>query len=288
MKKINMSKLLKFCCAAAVVVVIPCQVNAAELKGTKSSINTDFTKDGYISAKYIGGESKKIKVTIENAGVQYKYDLSNTGASEKFPLQLGNGTYQVRVMQNTSGNKYVAIQTEAVQVSMPNPFAPFLTSTQFINFDGSNSAVAEAKRLTKGITDPLEKADVIYNYVTDLIAYDDALATSVQPGYVPDINNVMKTKTGICFDYSAVMASMLRSQNIPTKLVMGYVSPNGLYHAWNEIYIEGRGWVKTGNTYFGGKQWQLTDATFLHGNKDNKDMISFLANDKNYSEKYIY
>ena len=37
----------------------------------------------------------------------------------------------------------------------------------------------------------------------------------VKSGYLPDVDKVFTENTGICFDYAAVMATMLRTQAIP-------------------------------------------------------------------------
>ncbi len=34
-------------------------------------------------------------------------------------------------------------------------------------------------------------------------------------GYLPDVDSILQEKKGICFDYAALMATMLQSQNIP-------------------------------------------------------------------------
>ena len=46
---------------------------------------------------------------------------------------------------------------------------------------------------------------------------------------MPDSNRTLETKKGICFDYASLMALLLRSQNIPCKLVVGYAGVE--YHA---------------------------------------------------------
>ena len=58
---------------------------------------------------------------------------------------------------------------------------------------------------------------------------------------LPDIDEVMRRKQGICFDYSSLMAAMLRSQRIPTRLEFGYAGD--AYHAWITTYIEDEGWI---------------------------------------------
>ena len=70
--------------------------------------------------------------------------------------------------------------------------------------------------------DALDVVSSVYNYVVTNITYDTAKANSVQSGYLPNCDSVLSQKKGICFDYAAVMTAMLRSQNIPTKLVVGY------------------------------------------------------------------
>ena len=66
--------------------------------------------------------------------------------------------------------------------------------------------------------------------------YDYDKAATVSSGYLPVVDTVLDSKTGICFDYAAVMASMLRSQNIPTRLEIGYAGD--AYHAWISVYVK--------------------------------------------------
>ena len=63
-----------------------------------------------------------------------------------------------------------------------------------------------------------------------------------------DVNRastVYKTKNGDCDDLSVLFLSMLRSVQVPSRLVSGIAKGNGDfgYHAWVEVYFEGVGWV---------------------------------------------
>ena len=78
--------------------------------------------------------------------------------------------------------------------------------------------------------------------------YDFDKLNNLQYDYIPVVDDVVKKKLGICYDYSAVLASMLRSLDIKCKLVMGYTPNVKEYHAWNEIYVGGR-WVTVDTTY---------------------------------------
>ena len=71
---------------------------------------------------------------------------------------------------------------------------------------------------------------------------------------LPNVDETLKTGKGICFDYAALMTSMLRSQRIPTKLEVGYAGET--YHAWISTYVDDKGWVDD-IIEFDGKDWQL-------------------------------
>ena len=70
----------------------------------------------------------------------------------------------------------------------------------------------------------------IYDYITGNITYDYDKASDPPTGYTSDVDAILDSGTGICLDYAAVMASMLRSQRIPTRLEVGYAQD--AYHAW--------------------------------------------------------
>ena len=93
---------------------------------------------------------------------------------------------------------------------------------------------------------------------------------------------MFNSNTGICFDYAAVMATMLRSQGIPTRLEVGYMGED--YHAWISTYIENVGWVN-GIIEFDGEDWKLMDPTFASTSKSPE---SFTTDDSKYITKYVY
>ena len=81
----------------------------------------------------------------------------------------------------------------------------------------------------------------VYEYVIKNIVYDDEKAATVKSGYLPNVDDTLKTKKGICFDYAALMTAMLRSSGIPTRLDIGYAT--NIYHAWISTYLDEQGWV---------------------------------------------
>ena len=101
--------------------------------------------------------------------------------------------------------------------------------------------MAKGARLASTAANDLEVVENIYNYVIHNISYDFNKAANISFGYLPNVDSVLSSGIGICFDYAAVMATMLRTQNIPTKLVVGYAG--NIYHAWISTYITDVGWV---------------------------------------------
>ena len=95
----------------------------------------------------------------------------------------------------------------------------------------------------------------------------------MQSGYLPDIDETLETGKGICFDYAALMTAMLRTQRIPTRLVVGYAGT--LYHAWISVYIEGTGWIDN-IIYFDGTQWVRMDPTFAAAGEEAAKYVGCL------------
>jgi len=262
-------------------------------KSSKSEIDASNAADGYIKIKYLNATTKKIKVIIEKDSNKYTYDLNITGAYDTYPLQMGDGKYKVRVFENISGNKYAVKQTATIDVKLNNSNAPFLTSNQYVNFTEASEAIKKAKELTEGKTTDFEKLDVIYDYVISNIAYDTEKAKTVKSGYLPRVDDIFKSNKGICFDYVSIMAVMLRSQNIPAKLVTGYSSNLSAFHAWNEVYTEETGWIVLNEMYFDGSKWQLMDSTIASSAKQSKsprvmEYTNKLIDNKYYTKQFEY
>ncbi len=262
-------------------------------KSSKSEIDASNASDGYIKVKYLNETTKKLKVIIDKGTSQYTYDLNNKGEYDTYTLQLGDGSYKIRIFENISDNKYATVQTSTITVKLKDQNAPYLVPNQMVNFNGQSETVKKAKELTEGKTTDIEKLDVIYDYVISNITYDNEKAKTVKSGYLPSIDDILNKNKGICFDYAAVMAAMLRSESIPSKLVMGYTSNLSAYHAWNEVYTEETGWIVLNEMYFDGNQWRLMDSTIASSAKQSNspkvmESTNKLINSKNYTKEFEY
>ncbi len=250
----------------------------------KAIIDYSHTKDGYVMAQYTAATAKRLKAQVKGPTTTYTYNLT-AQKWETFPLSDGNGSYQVTVYENITGNKYAAVLSLTTDVTLADEFAPFLRPNQYVDYASAPKTVAKAEELAGKQTDPLEKVKAIYDFVVTHITYDKELAKSVQSGYLPVLDTVLATKKGICFDYAAMMTGMLRSQGVPCKLVVGYAGT--AYHAWINVWSEETGWID-GAIYFDGTTWQRMDPTFASSGKQSAAIMQYIGDGKNYTAKYLY
>lgn len=204
---------------------------------------------GVVTVNYNVSSSSKYKVMVQQGSDKYYYDLLEK--SETFPLQFGNGTYTVAIFKNISGSKYKQVASKKFSVKIEDELTPFLASSQNMNWDDEMDAIKLAQELTKDATTDEEKVDILYNYVVQNISYDYQKARTVATNYVPNIDSTLETGNGICYDYSSLFASMLRSVDVPAKLIKGYKNDISVYHAWNQVYLNGE-WVTIDTTYDAG------------------------------------
>lgn len=262
-------------------------------KSAVSEIDASNAADGYVKVKYINETTKKLKVIIEKDSVQYTYDLNNAGEYDTYPLQMGDGSYKIRVFENISDKKYATKQTVTIKVKLNDQNAPYLISSQMVNYTDNSETIKKAHELVEGKTTDIEKVDIIYDYVISNIAYDNEKAKTVKSGYLPSIDDILKSNKGICFDYAAVMAAMLRSEKIPVKLVTGYSSNLSAFHAWNEVYTKEDGWIVLNEMYFDGEKWKLMDSTIASSAKQSNsprvmEHTNKLIDNKYYTKKFEY
>ena len=152
------------------------------------------------------------------------------------------GTYAVKVFKQASGNKYSSVSSQKIQVDgFSRENACFLCPNQYVYYTPESAVVALSQQLCANLTEEREKVQAVRDWVKANIRYDYVQALTVQSGYLPDLDQVLEKKMGICFDYASLTAALLRVQGIAVKLVIGYA--DNTYHAWNEVYLSGQ-WVR--------------------------------------------
>ncbi|HAA24757.1 MAG TPA: transglutaminase [Ruminiclostridium sp.] len=233
--------------ASIAVLLLLTTVYAIPADAADVYVDTDGVNDGIVGISYNGEADTRYKVMISKGSEEYYYDYFGPGI-EYFPLQNGNGNYKISFLELMSGTKYKVIYTKNINAEIESDTTVFLQSVQNVNWNSEMETVALANELVKGLTSDKDKVEAIYLYIVSNIKYDYEKINTVDSRYIPDVEGTLKSKKGICYDYSALFASMLRSQGIPAKLIKGYTDNVEGYHAWNEVLIDGQ-WVIIDTTY---------------------------------------
>jgi transglutaminase-like putative cysteine protease len=213
---------------------------------TSGAYIDDLYKDrGFLRIGY-KGDNEKIRVRIEKENEKYYYYLNSEGNLVNFPLQMGAGKYEISVLVNIPGQKYAYTTALSKVVEIKDPgLNTFLNPVQPIKWD--EELVSVTKEIIGNETDENKKFEKIHEYIINNISYDYDKIDELTPDYAPDPYSIYESKKGICYDYASLLAAMLRIEGIPTKLIKGYYTPSGVYHAWNEIYLN--------------EEWVLIDST---------------------------
>jgi hypothetical protein len=103
-----------------------------------------------------------------------------------------------------------------------------------------------AVKVTQGLTQPLDKARAIYDYVFTTMRYDK---TGTGWGH-GDVLYACDAKKGNCTDFHSLFIAMARSQGIPARFEIGFPLPPDKhsaeiagYHCWSDFWIDGKGWI---------------------------------------------
>ena len=249
------------------------------------ALDISDTSKGYTVAAY-NGEMEKVNIQLTGPdGIVYKYFVTEEDGETVLPLTGGDGMYALEVYENIADDQYSALLNDTFEVSLESEFLPFLYPNQYVNFDENSKAVRLAGELATDAADDLDVVTKVFNYVTENITYDYDKAENVEYGYLPDIDETLETKTGICFDYAALMCAMLRCRGIPAKLDIGYTN-DGMYHAWISTYLKDKGWVDN-IIEFDGDTWQFMDPTMMAASGTEAEKKQVSKDTQNYMVNYV-
>jgi transglutaminase-like putative cysteine protease len=128
----------------------------------------------------------------------------------------------------------------------------------------SNHALIKemAHQLVGNENNPYTKAKILYEFVATKMKYN--LNSPIKnTGSINAIEDIKKAEInqqqgGVCYDYATLYAALLRSQDIPARVISGFkISPYDLadlekhnqidiiynLHSWVEFYLEPYGWL---------------------------------------------
>lgn len=160
------------------------------------------------------------ELTILVSGFEKKVEIKNSNYQKAEKVEDG---YKITISKDILNKLETNIDLK-----------PYLTKSLKIQKDAPEIKEL-AKTITQNAVKDREKAELVLKWVNKNIKKrlkDKASAI-----------DVLSSKEGECEAHSMLIAALLRSLNIPTKIVGGIVYSKEfkgfLYHAWNEVWIDG-------------------------------------------------
>ena len=230
---------------------------------------------GYVTVGYVGEKCSydRLKFQVRKGDETYNYDFLPLEKPMRVPVNMGHGHYLFRVMERVEGSQYAQVMAFERNVKLISRFVPYTIPTVFCDYDVQGPCVRMARYVTAGCTTELDALSAVTNWTAGHVSYDYEKASSLfgKSGYVPKQDQTLKERKGICFDYASMEAAMLRSLDIPCKVVTGYVNEK-TYHSWVVAYADGK--------------WRRRDPTFISVLSKAGSKVSLST--YTYKNRYVY
>jgi len=238
---------------------------------------------GYVMVKYTGPADYAL-INVYNDKESNTFKVLNSQDYTALPLSYGSGIYRIGFYEpflDTEKDAIYPVLESELMVNLGDEFLPYLYPNQMVWFSEESAAVAFGGELLNTSMTDHEVIIAVYDYITEVIAPDYQLERQILDGTVTDrivvdVDTIYSERSGVCLDYAVLMAAMLRSQQIPTKLVFGYA--NSGWHSWVSVYTPEDGWVSYDPTY----------AALVRNDNYLNYLFSFLVEDTTIAYKEVY
>lgn len=206
------------------------------------TIDTSNVEKGYVTVQNTSSVKVAFIVDYINNDQQNQqiYFLEPGKELQNLPLANGNGRYEITYYENIKGNHYSLISTIEVETTSEDNDTTYVMPNIVCSYQETSEVVKIATDLADISVCQKEYVSLARTWISENIEYDHEKAASNKPFVYPDHDEILKTKKGICIDTASLLAAMLRSQGIATKIVVGYVDDEDMLHAWNEVYVDGK------------------------------------------------
>ena len=160
----------------------PFEEEAAQDCGA-ARLDLSHTTQGYIAAKSQSDQAVVLLVIFGEQ--QYKYWLPRDGSAVALPLNMGDGTYRLRVMENITDSTYAETWAGDLPVHLADEFQPYLRPNQMVNYTQDSDCVALAARLAGTCEDSTQLVSAVYGYLVENIVYDQPKADRCRAAICP-------------------------------------------------------------------------------------------------------
>lgn len=229
---------------------------------TTPSRTFQFVYHVHVPAIPAGGRALRIWVPLpQTAAHQQIRDVRVTGAVPYrihqdaksgnrfayFHVGAGHPRFDIQIAFDARRDEYkVALPAgdPPATASFPPEIARYLLPDRLVPINGMIGDLSSEQ--TAGISDPLQRARKLYDYVIAHMHYDHD-GTGWGHG---DAIFACTAHHGNCTDFHSLFIGMARAAGIPARFDIGFAIPPGQheaklagYHCWAEFFIQGTGWV---------------------------------------------
>lgn len=198
---------------------------------------TVYQDDGYLHIKSVAmGTNYLIQLKSLDGHIEYGYIPYSTNF-QTVPLP-DTDKVTLALLEKAEGNFYKPLSSIEFRVDIKDKLKRYIMPNVFVYYDSSSLSTLTAKKRRASSNSDLDFIIKAFKMVYEL-PYDYEKYGNIEKlpdFYIPNVDDVLTSGTGICSDKATLLASLLRSQGIPTKYVTGEVAGNA--HAWNEVYID--------------------------------------------------
>ena len=118
------------------------------------------------------------------------------------------------------------------------PEDPYLSNGRDTLWDTQTEELAD--EICVGCETDVEKVQAFYEWIISNCEYDYEADPLFQ--YF-DVRKTLRTKQGLCFDFTHLFVAFCRSQNIPCYAIDGVsYKDSAARHTWNRVYYDGAWW----------------------------------------------
>ena len=198
--------------------------------------------------------ARKIPDRSNTRHVKYRVTLKDSDPA----LAIPNDSRQTLKPEADKGSAILEVETTGLLdggAPAADEAAPeYLRSNDLVTSDDVRVR-SLAQRVTRGISDPWEKATAINRWVFQNIRNKNFKVAFAAAG------EVARRLTGDCTEHSVLAAAMCRAVGVPSRVAIGLIYVDDLkgfgYHMWNEVFVNHR-WVALDPT------WNQTEVDAVH------------------------
>jgi len=189
--------------------------------------------------------------------------------------EYGNKMVEIFWKKITSSQKYTIIVTLGSKAFnwKELPKDKDVEVVQYKQLTRNLLPTEEMKLISFGNEDVLEKASRLTFWVHNYLKYDENYS-----GILRSVKEIYESRRGVCSDYSLLLTSLLRFQEIPTRFVFGLAfNPHKGFvpHSWIEVLYKNK-WVPFDPTWLEGIFLDATHIKFATMPIDNfTEVITF-------------